>query len=83
MTTRDDLVTTLRLSRRSFLVRSGAVSVGVAFGTVGLGSQAASAAEGAVGAGKSARLAPNPWVALSTDGTIFSSAPSARAVRSN
>ena len=32
MTTRNDLVTTLRLSRRSFLVRSGAVSVGVAFG---------------------------------------------------
>ena len=55
-------------------MRSGAVSVGVAFGAAGLGTQAARRGS-ASGAGKTARLAPNPWVTLSTDGTIEIIAP--------
>ena len=63
------LVTTSRLSRRSFLVSSGLVSVGVAFGLAGSRTQAEH------DAGKPARLAPNPWVTLRTDGTIEIVAP--------
>ena len=65
----DPLVKTSRISRRSFLVSSGMVSVGVAFGLAGSGTQAGSAA------GKTAHLAPNPWVTLRTDGTIEIVAP--------
>jgi isoquinoline 1-oxidoreductase beta subunit len=65
----DPLVTTSRISRRSFLVSSGLVSVGVAFGLAGSGARAGSAA------GKTAHLAPNPWVTLRTDGTIEIVAP--------
>jgi len=65
----DPLVTTSRISRRRFLVSSGMVSVGVAFGLAGSGTQAGSAA------GKTAHLAPNPWVTLRTDGTIEIVAP--------
>ena len=75
VTTRNDLVTTLRLSRRSFLVRSGAVSVGVAFGAVAVGRKPQAPLKAPVGAGKTARLAPNPWVTLSTDGTIEITTP--------
>jgi isoquinoline 1-oxidoreductase beta subunit len=73
MSARNGLVATLRLTRRSFLVRSGAVAVGVAFGAVELAAEAAVA--GANEAGKTARLSPNPWVTLSSDGTIEIVAP--------
>jgi isoquinoline 1-oxidoreductase beta subunit len=74
MTVDDASVTTLRLSRRSFLVRSGAVTVGVAFGGVGLAARGKAATDHANATGGS-RLAPNPWVTLSTDGTIEIVAP--------
>lgn len=75
MSAPNGLVTTMRLSRRSFLVRSGAVTVGVAFGAVGAGTRAAHALDNAAGTARTARLAPNPWVTLSADGAIEIVAP--------
>jgi isoquinoline 1-oxidoreductase beta subunit len=73
MSVGNEPVTTLRLSRRSFLVRSGAVTVGVAFGAMEFATEAA--ATGGNAAGKSARLSPNPWVTLSSEGAIEIVAP--------
>jgi isoquinoline 1-oxidoreductase beta subunit len=75
MSRHDPLVSTLPLSRRSFVVRSGAVAVGVAFGTLRPVAQGTAAIDDANIAGTTARLAPNPWVTLRTDGTIEIVAP--------
>jgi isoquinoline 1-oxidoreductase beta subunit len=74
MSAHDAPATTLRLSRRSFVVRSGTVTVGVAFGAVGFATQGARALE-LESADRTARLAPNPWVTLGTDGAIEIVAP--------
>jgi isoquinoline 1-oxidoreductase beta subunit len=62
------LLTTLRLSRRSFLVRSGTVTVGVAFGAIAVSEASQERAPGK--AAEVARLTPNPWVRLGSDGSI-------------
>jgi isoquinoline 1-oxidoreductase beta subunit len=59
------------ISRRAFLVRSGVVSCGFAFGVVTPGATAGNAAP-APGTGA---VAPNAWVTLHSDGTIRIVAP--------
>ena len=56
-------IKTLALSRRQFLVGSGGIAIGVAFGIPALTASKKALAQG-VG------LAPNQWVTIATDGTI-------------
>jgi isoquinoline 1-oxidoreductase beta subunit len=53
----------LKLSRRQFLIGSGSVAIGVAFGAPLLTRAGKAVAQ-------SAGLAPNQWVTIGTDGTI-------------
>ncbi len=56
-------IKTLALSRRQFLVGSGGIAIGVAFGVPALTASKKALAQGA-------GLAPNQWVTIATDGTI-------------
>ena len=56
-------IKTLTLSRRQFLVGSGSVAIGVAFGVPALTASKKAAAQ-------AAGLAPNQWVTIGTDGIV-------------
>ena len=56
-------VKTLTLSRRQFLVGSGSIAIGVAFGVPALTASKKALAQ-------SAGLAPNQWVTIGTDGIV-------------
>ena len=56
-------IKTLALSRRQFLLGSGGIAIGVAFGVPALTASKKALAQGA-------GLAPNQWVTIATDGTI-------------
>jgi len=51
-------------SRRSFLLRSGGLAIGVAFGAPALGIAEQALAQ------NTGNVAPNPWVTIGADGTI-------------
>ncbi|MFM8547636.1 MAG: molybdopterin cofactor-binding domain-containing protein, partial [Betaproteobacteria bacterium] len=61
---------TLQISRRSFLVGSGSLAIGVSFGLSG--SELAQAQAQGAGA-----YAPNAWVNIATDGTVTLMSPAA------
>jgi len=63
---------TLRLSRRSFVVQSGIVTCGVAFGLSACEQKPRTAAKEIAGG---VVLEPNPWVTLRSDGSIEIIAP--------
>lgn len=56
-------VTSVKLSRRQFLLRSGTFAIGVAFGTPMLAQAAEAIAQ-------NASLAPNQWITIGADGII-------------
>ena len=56
-------IDSLVLSRRQFLLGSGGMAIGVAFGVPSLTAANKAQAQGA-------GLAPNQWVTIATDGTI-------------
>ena len=56
-------IKTLTLSRRQFLLGSGGIAIGVAFGVPALTAANKAQAQGA-------GLAPNQWVSIATDGTV-------------
>ncbi len=56
-------INTLTLSRRQFLVGSGSVAIGVAFGVPALTASRRAAAQ-------AASLAPNQWITIGTDGIV-------------
>lgn len=56
-------IKTLTLSRRQFLLGSGGLAIGVAFGVPALTAANKAQAQGA-------GLAPNQWVSIATDGTV-------------
>ncbi|MBL8383943.1 MAG: xanthine dehydrogenase family protein molybdopterin-binding subunit [Burkholderiales bacterium] len=63
-------ITTLALSRRQFLLGSGGLAIGVAFGLPALTASRKAQAQ-------AAGLAPNQWVSIATDGTVTILSPAA------
>ncbi len=63
-----DGVLCTRISRRAFLVSTGGAALGIAFGALPFGREAAAQAGG---------LAPNGWVRVAADGTVTIMSPAA------